>query len=175
MPSQRSGPGLAAILNLHERIENKLFLDGTRKDSNFKRSHICVTLFQIEKCCRAGYHDSHAWNRSLDDYAHMVNDALMRYLGSLDEAARDCRAEMHNPFIWLREGTRILIAIPFNLLSWFGILGSATVSGITASHAFKAIAGITGLVGFVGMVAGLIVDVPDVPEAWSKILSLLGL
>jgi hypothetical protein len=109
---------------------------------------------------RAGYHDSHAWNRSLDDYAHMVNDALMRYLGSLDEAARDCRAEMHNPFIWLREGTRILIAIPFNLLSWFGILGSATVSGITASHAFKAIAGITGLVGFVGMVAGLIVDVP---------------
>ena len=81
--------------------------------------------------------------------------------------------EMHNPFIWLREGTRTLIAIPFNLLSWFGILGSATVSGITASHAFKAIAGITGLVGFVGMVAGLIVDVPE--DSWSKILSLLGL
>src|SRR3954467_2323064 len=41
----------AAILNLHERIENKLFLDRTRKDSNFKRPHICATLFQIEKCC----------------------------------------------------------------------------------------------------------------------------
>ena len=40
----------AAILNLHERIENKLFLDRTRKDSNFKRPHICATLFQIEKC-----------------------------------------------------------------------------------------------------------------------------
>src|SRR4051812_20148160 len=39
-----------AILNLHERIENKLFLDRTRKDSNFKRPHICATLFQIEKC-----------------------------------------------------------------------------------------------------------------------------
>src|SRR3954470_19721886 len=44
----------AAILNLHERIENKLFLDRTRKDSNFKRSHIYATLFQIEKCCSAG-------------------------------------------------------------------------------------------------------------------------
>ena len=41
----------AAILNLHERIENKLFLNRTRKDSNFKRPHICATLFQIEKCC----------------------------------------------------------------------------------------------------------------------------
>jgi hypothetical protein len=40
----------AAILNLHERIENKLFLDRTRKDSNFKRPHIYATLFQIEKC-----------------------------------------------------------------------------------------------------------------------------
>jgi hypothetical protein len=45
-------PG-AAILNLHERIENKLFLDRTRKDSNFKRPHIYATLFQIEKCCDA--------------------------------------------------------------------------------------------------------------------------
>jgi hypothetical protein len=27
-----------------------LFLDRTRKDSNFKRPHICATLFQIEKC-----------------------------------------------------------------------------------------------------------------------------
>src|SRR4051812_46364963 len=41
----------SAILNLHERIENKLFLDRTRKDSNFKRPHICATLFQIDKCC----------------------------------------------------------------------------------------------------------------------------
>jgi hypothetical protein len=40
----------SAILNLHERIENKLFLDRTRKDSNFKRPYICATLFQIEKC-----------------------------------------------------------------------------------------------------------------------------
>src|SRR3954466_8649804 len=44
----------AAILNLHERIENKLFLDRTRKDSNFKRPHIYATLFQIEKCCPCG-------------------------------------------------------------------------------------------------------------------------
>jgi hypothetical protein len=36
---------------LHERIKNKLFLDRTRKDSNFKPPHICATLFQIEKCC----------------------------------------------------------------------------------------------------------------------------
>src|SRR4051812_49627662 len=45
----RASCGGAAILNLHERIENKLFLDRTRMDSNFKRPHICATLFQIEK------------------------------------------------------------------------------------------------------------------------------
>src|SRR4051795_7337355 len=39
----------SAILNLHERIENKLFLDRTRKDSNFKRPHICATLFQSNR------------------------------------------------------------------------------------------------------------------------------
>jgi hypothetical protein len=31
-----------------------LFLDRTRKDSNFKRPHIYATLFQIEKCCLHG-------------------------------------------------------------------------------------------------------------------------
>src|SRR3954463_8171289 len=49
--SRHSGRAGSAILNLHERIENKLFLDRTRKDSNFKRPHICATLFQTEKCC----------------------------------------------------------------------------------------------------------------------------
>jgi hypothetical protein len=47
----KSRSAATAILNLHEHIENKLFLDRTRKDSNFKRPHICATLFQIEKCC----------------------------------------------------------------------------------------------------------------------------
>jgi hypothetical protein len=51
---------LAAILNLHERIENKLFLDRTRKDSNFKRPHIYATLFQIEKCWSSRIPD-HRW------------------------------------------------------------------------------------------------------------------
>jgi hypothetical protein len=50
----------AAILNLHERIENKLFLDRTRKDSNFKRPHIYATLFQIEKCWSSRIPD-HRW------------------------------------------------------------------------------------------------------------------
>jgi hypothetical protein len=112
----------------------------------------------------------------VNHYASKVDDALMRHLGELSENARVCRAEMRNPFIWLREGTRTLIAIPFNLLSWFGILSSATVSGITASPAFNVVAGIIGLVSsggtFVRMVAGLIVDVP---QAWSAICSWWGL
>src|SRR4051812_31523517 len=41
----------AAILNLHELNRNKLFLNRTRKDSNFKRPPIYATLFQIENCC----------------------------------------------------------------------------------------------------------------------------
>ena len=45
---------LAAILNLHEPIENKLFLDRTRKDSNFKFPNVFATLFQIEKCWDVG-------------------------------------------------------------------------------------------------------------------------
>src|SRR3954452_22165451 len=42
---------LAAILNLHELNRNKLFLNRTRKDLNFKRPPIYATLFQIENCC----------------------------------------------------------------------------------------------------------------------------
>src|SRR3954468_19966829 len=41
-----------AILNLHELNRNKLFLNRTRKDSNFKRPPIYATLFQIENCCQ---------------------------------------------------------------------------------------------------------------------------
>src|SRR3954465_14629943 len=55
----KSGEVEPAILNLHERIENKLFLDRTRKDSNFERPHICATLFLIEKC----WHNAAAGSR----------------------------------------------------------------------------------------------------------------
>src|SRR4051812_31293387 len=46
-----SRPAAPAILNLHEPNRNKLFLNRTCKDSNFKRPPIYATLFQIENCC----------------------------------------------------------------------------------------------------------------------------
>src|SRR4051812_42918724 len=64
-PLRKTSRFSPAILNLHERIKNKLFLDRTRKDSNFKRPHICATLFQIEKCWFSLVQGNRIWSLRL--------------------------------------------------------------------------------------------------------------
>jgi hypothetical protein len=80
----------AAILNLHERIKNKLFLDRTRKDSNFKRPHICATLFQIEKCWTESHHLAGRW-RGTNSRKALQDPARPRVLGMGHRRVRPAR------------------------------------------------------------------------------------
>lgn len=78
-------------------------------------------------------------------YASTVRDALVRYSGSLDDIERDARQASQNPIVWLREGTRTVLASPFRLLRSLGILSEATESGIVGSSLLKIGSGVVAL------------------------------
>jgi hypothetical protein len=106
----------------------------------------------------------------INSYVHAVDDALLRYIGQLQDAD-DQKAESYlNPIHCFRVGMEQIMALPLHLLSAFGLLGARTLSAITGAAIFKFAARLAALVAFVGSIMGMLVDGPQlVPllEAWS--------
>src|SRR3954452_10291393 len=54
-------------------------------------------------------------------HEHMVatcDECLVRYAGFLEEMAAEVNRRLLNPFLWLREGARVILSFPFALLKW---------------------------------------------------------
>jgi hypothetical protein len=79
-------------------------------------------------------------------YANGVRDVLLRYSGSLGEAEADLLKDLHNPLAWFRDGVRIVLASPFDLLRSFGVLSSSAAFAITGSDILRVAAGIVALI-----------------------------
>jgi hypothetical protein len=94
-------------------------------------------------------------------------EAIVRYMGQLDDLRESHLRDMKNPFVWLRDGVRLVIASPVYLLSWMGALGESTASAFIQSRLFKIV---SGLVALVGLVAGVMTIV----LGWDQFLKLIG-
>jgi len=79
-------------------------------------------------------------------YANGVRDVLLRYSGSLGEAEADLLKDLHNPLAWFRDGVRIVLASPFDLLRSFGVLSSSAAFAITGSGILRVAAGVVALI-----------------------------
>lgn len=112
-------------------------------------------------------------DRLANEYAGTLEDLLVRHIGSLSDRHEAVANSIRNPVTWLRDGMRVVIALPVTVLGWLGIIRTGTVYRITGSRIFGVLSGITGLVGFVAAVAGLAVDwdriVQLASSAWGKI------
>lgn len=106
------------------------------------------------------------WRRLIPDYLFAVDEALLRYLGPLEEACTTARKELANPILWFRTGVSQILSIPLYLLGLFGLMGSRTIDAIQSTVGFRIIVGISGLIGFVGAVVGLLTD-------WSEAHAIL--
>lgn len=86
-----------------------------------------------------------------------VDDALLRYLGAVENLLNELSKKLRNPFIWFRVGFQEVISLPFYVLRMFGILTERGVSRVISSSIYRVLAGIGGLVAFLSGIVTIIV------------------
>jgi hypothetical protein len=96
----------------------------------------------------------------------MLQETLVRHLGTLSDRRELLARSIKNPIIWLREGVRALIALPLSILGWLGVLSERAVGRITGSKIFGGLSGLAGAVGFVSAVMGVVLG-------WDKFAQLV--
>ena len=92
----------------------------------------------------------------LSDYASLLDEALMRYQGSLLDRHRMAVASTKNPVVWLASGIRSVLALPLWFLASAGVLPRSFASRIVGSSFYSVLSGLVATVGFISAIVGLI-------------------
>ena len=93
----------------------------------------------------------------------------MRYLGTLEDAHTDATKRFANPIIWLGEGVRTALLLPFLTLQWLGLFKEAFTNRLAGSVLFNLL---SGLVAVVGLAASVMIvtlgweQFTDLTQAW---------
>jgi hypothetical protein len=100
------------------------------------------------------------------NYMTTVDDALLRYIGYLEKKWATARKNCFNPVIWLRDGVRLIIQLPFLVLMWFGILSGRWYHKIVESFVMKSI-------GFVVAMTELLSSITTIITGYDPSLSII--
>ena len=103
------------------------------------------------------------------DMAGMMDNAMVRQLGILDDDIEIDAAAIKNPMTWFREGVGSLVRAPLTILEYFNILTPSFVANIEGSRIFKVLTGIAALLTLIG---GILASFTDI---LSKIKPLIGM
>jgi hypothetical protein len=93
-------------------------------------------------------------------------DALIRFVGVLEDQRTGQSGDLANPLAWVREGVRLALLIPILLLGAVGLLRRGTVERISWSRFTGAFAALVTIVGLVGSVV-------TIALGWTPFLELL--
>lgn len=92
----------------------------------------------------------------LSEYASLLDEALMRYQGSLLEHHRMAVASAKNPVVWLASGIGSVLALPIWFLVSAGVLPRSFASRIVGSGFYRVLSGLVATLGFVSAIVGLV-------------------
>lgn len=93
-------------------------------------------------------------------------DALMRYLGALGDERTRYAKQFVNPVVWLGEGVRAALLLPFWTLQWLGLFKERFVSRLARSTVFSLL---SGLVAVLGLAAAVMI----LALGWDRFTALL--
>lgn len=119
---------------------------------------------------RGAFEDNFLSDRLANQYFNALQDSIIRHIGSAEEIIKELKIESKNPFIWLREGVRIIIAIPITLLAWFGVITDSVADRIKTSILFKIFAGSIATIGFISAIVTIALGWNDFLEKIKSIL-----
>ena len=106
-------------------------------------------------------------SRSLaSQYANALQEAIVRHIGSIEDAINNQKKYFRNPIVWLRQGIRMLLSLPANLLNWLGIITITAVNKYNSSIFFKILYSIITIVGLVSAIITIVMG-------WNQFLSII--
>lgn len=97
-------------------------------------------------------------------------NAIIRKVGLVDQALVARRTELKNPVRWFKEGVQWLLALPLNLLLWFGIVTEDRIDNISHGPLFSFLSGVLALVGFLGSIVTLMLGWKQAKEIVMSIM-----
>lgn len=98
------------------------------------------------------------------NYAQILKDALLRYVGALEDEIEAVAKEATNPVSSFREGVNAFLRAPIFLLYWLGLRG---VPSLSAGPAGRVVSGLVALIMLLSAVVSLVVG-------WRSFLELAG-
>jgi len=96
-------------------------------------------------------------NRALIQYSNHLNESIIRFIGSIDDEIDSEKKHLSNPIVWLREGIKQLILLPFILLSWIGFYSNDVTSSIKRSFIIRIFASIITLIGILSGIITILI------------------
>jgi len=96
----------------------------------------------------------------------MCFDAIVRYLGFLERLDEKIGTQFLNPFVWLREGVRFWITLPFKILEWIGLIDSRFANRAINSNLVGIISGIVTLFGLISSLITIVLG-------WEQFLNFI--
>lgn len=107
-------------------------------------------------------------NKIVHNYLTMIDDVLLRYIGRLENRLEDVRAQLKNPFIWLREGVQFFVQIPILLLYWSGLIKYTTYYRFSNNFIIKFINFLIILIGLVSSIITIVTGYNPVMEIFNN-------
>ena len=92
---------------------------------------------------------------SIDNFNYTINsvrECLLRHIGILEEIVDNKRKEIKNPLIWLREGFKIILILPFIILNQLNLLNDSSYHKIKKSRITKFATSIVTLLGIISSI-----------------------
>lgn len=99
--------------------------------------------------------DSILSGRTVGEYIRLVDDALLRAIGSYSDDIETTRGAIFNPITLLRDGLSFTITLPIFILSEFGLISNRAYKWIISSVFVKATTLAVAVIGFISAIIGI--------------------
>ncbi len=99
----------------------------------------------------------------------MINgceEALIRYIGFLEDYTEKSMNQMKNPLKWFLEGVKLIISSPFLVFYWLGLISLSCVEKIRNNYIFQIFSGFIALSELIASIITIIIG-------WEKFVNLI--
>jgi len=129
--------------------------------ANYMHRNYQVLLNMLPELHRTFNSDLLVISSLVSDYVQILQEMLVRHLGVLNEEKKDIRSEINNPFKAFRAGIHLILLLPFNIMSWFGLATDSFLWRLSRNPLVKIISGVVAIIMFISAIVSLVVGWKD--------------
>lgn len=95
-------------------------------------------------------------NSSVKESGLMIYSSIEKYIGYTNLERKELIGYLKNPFVWLREGIRLVIEFPIFFLYWTGLIKYSRYSKLKDNIIFRLIKSFFGTLGFISTIITIV-------------------